>query len=196
MSHPSTHEVTALLFAWRSGDKNSYDRLFELLQCELHRLARRYMAGERPENMLQPTALVNEAYLRLIEINQVSWQDRAHFLAVAARVMRRILVDNARARRYQKRGGGAEEVMLNENILAFPQSDRELIALDEALTALASVDERKGRVVELKFFAGLNIDETAAVIGVSPETIQRDWRLARTWLLREITGTRRGGTSA
>lgn len=189
MSEPSTHAVTALLFAWRSGDKNSYDRLFELLHGELHRLACRYMAGERPENMLQPTALVNEAYLRLIEINQVNWQDRAHFLAMAARVMRRILVDNARARHYQKRGGNAEKITLNEDILAFPQSDRELMALDDALNALAAVDERKSRVVELKFFGGLNIDETAAVIGVSPETIQRDWRLARTWLLREITSS-------
>jgi RNA polymerase sigma factor (TIGR02999 family) len=189
MSQLPGHEVTALLLDWRRGDKNSYDRLFEILHGELHRLARLYMAGERPENMLQPTALVNEAYLRLIEINQVSWQDRAHFLAMAARVMRRILVDNARARRYQKRGGGAEEVTLNQNLLAFPQSDRDLIALDDALNALAAVDERKSRVVELKFFAGLNIDESSAVIGVSPETIQRDWRLARTWLLRELTRT-------
>lgn len=189
MSHPPTHEVTALLVAWRSGDKNSYDRLFELVHGELHRLARRYMAGERPEHMLQPTALVNEAYLRLIEISQVSWQDRAHFLAMAARVMRRILVENARARHYQKRGGGAEAIPINEDVLAFPQSDRELIALDDALSALAAMDERKSRVVELRFFGGLNIDETATVIGVSAETIQRDWRLARTWLLREITGT-------
>jgi RNA polymerase sigma factor (TIGR02999 family) len=147
------------------------------------------MAGERPEHMLQPTALVNEAYLRLIEISQVSWQDRAHFLAMAARVMRRILVENARARHYQKRGGGAEAIPINEDVLAFPQSDRELIALDDALSALAAMDERKSRVVELRFFGGLNIDETATVIGVSAETIQRDWRLARTWLLREITGT-------
>jgi RNA polymerase sigma factor (TIGR02999 family) len=147
------------------------------------------MAGERPEHMLQPTALVNEAYLRLIEISQVSWQDRAHFLAMAARVMRRILVENARARHYQKRGGGAEAIPINEDVLAFPQSDRELIALDDALSALAAMDERKSRVVELRFFGCLNNDETATVIGVSAETIQRDWRLARTWLLREITGT-------
>jgi RNA polymerase sigma-70 factor, ECF subfamily len=188
LSQPSAHEVTALLFAWRRGDKNSYDRLFELIHDELHRLARQCMAGERAEHILQATALVNEAYLRLIEINQVSWQDRAHFLAMAARVMRRILIDDARARLYQKRGGDAERITLTEIDLLSPESGPELIALDDALTALAAVDERKSRVVELRFFGGLNIDETAAVLGVSPQTIQRDWRLAKAWLLREITG--------
>jgi RNA polymerase sigma factor (TIGR02999 family) len=178
--------VTALLFAWRSGDKDAYDRLFEQVHAELHRLARRYMAGERPGHVLQATALVNEAYLRLIEIEQVSWQDRAHFFAVAARVMRRILVDDARARHYQKRGGGAEKISLEEAILVSGQPGRELIALDDALTALAAVDERKSRVVELRFFGGLNLEETATVVGVSPDTIKRDWRMAKVWLLREI----------
>jgi RNA polymerase sigma factor (TIGR02999 family) len=186
LSQTSSHEVTALLFAWRGGDREAYSRLFALVHGELHRLARRYMAGERPGHMLQATALVNEAYLRLIEIDQVSWQDRAHFLAVAACVMRRILVDHARARQYQKRGGGAEKISLEDAILVSGQSGRELVVLDDALSALAVMDERKSRVVELRFFGGLNVDETAAVLGVSPDTVKRDWRMAKVWLLREM----------
>lgn len=186
MSQTSSHEVTALLFAWRGGDKDAYGRLFELMHSDLHRLARRYMAGERPGHMLQATALVNEAYLRLVEIDRVSWQDRAHFFAVAACVMRRILVDHARARHYQKRGGGAEKISLEDAILVSGQSGRELVALDDALSALAVMDGRKSRVVELRFFGGLNVDETAAVLGVSPDTVKRDWRMAKVWLLREM----------
>jgi len=183
----STHEMTALLRAWRGGDKSAYDRLFEGLYRELHRLARYQMAGERPGHMLQATALVNEAYLRLIEIQQVSWQDRAHFFAVAGQIMRRILVENARARQTQKRGGDVTKVSLEEAVLTSGQSSHELVALDDALRALAEVDERKSRVVELRFFGGLNREETAEVLGVSPDTVKRDWRMAKVWLLREIT---------
>jgi RNA polymerase sigma factor (TIGR02999 family) len=156
------------------------------LDGELRRIAMRYMAGERPGHLLQATALVNEAYLRLVEIDQISWQDRAHFFAMAACVMRRILVDHARARQYQKRGGSAEKISLEEAILVSGQSGRELIALDDALSALAATDERKSRVVELKFFGGLSVEETATVLGVSPDTVKRDWRMAKVWLLREI----------
>jgi RNA polymerase sigma factor (TIGR02999 family) len=189
LSQASSHEVTALLVAWRGGDKGAYDRLFERMYDELYRLAYRYMSNESPGHLLQPTALVNEAYLRLIEIEQVNWQDRVHFFAVAARVMRRILVENARARQSQKRGSGAPNISLEDAILVSGQSGRELIALDDALSALAAKDERKSRVVELRFFGGLNLDETAAVLGVSTDTVKRDWRMAKVWLLREITRT-------
>jgi RNA polymerase sigma-70 factor (ECF subfamily) len=186
LSDASSHEVTALLLAWRSGDPDAHERLFERVHTELHRIASRFMAGERPGHTLQPTALVNEAYLRLIEIEHVTWQDRAHFFAMAARVMRRILVDNARARQFQKRGGGAEKISLEEAMTVSAASGRELVALDDALAALAARDERKSRIVELKFFGGLNIDETAAVVGVSPDTVKRDLKMAKVWLLREI----------
>jgi RNA polymerase sigma-70 factor, ECF subfamily len=181
-----SHDVTALLAAWRGGDRNAYDRLFEILSQELHRLARRCMAGERPEHTLQPTALVNEAYLRLFAVQRVNWQDRAHFTAVAARVMRRILVESARARRSRKRAGGRHAITLDEAMHVSVQSGPELVALDDALTALAAVDERKSRVVELRFFGGLTLDETAAVLDVSRDTVKRDWRMAKVWLLREI----------
>jgi RNA polymerase sigma factor (TIGR02999 family) len=180
--------VTALLLAWRGGDKDAHNRLFELVHGELRRLAMRYMAGERPGHVLQATALVNEAYLRLVEIDRINWQDRAHFFAMAARVMRRILVDHARARQYQKRGGGAERISLEEAILVSGQSGREMIALDDALSALAANDERKSRVVELRFFGGLGVAETATVLGVSPDTVKRDWKMAKVWLLREMAG--------
>jgi RNA polymerase sigma factor (TIGR02999 family) len=181
-----THRVTSLLRAWTGGDKDAQDELFELVYGELHRLARQYMGRERAQHTLQPTALVNEAYLRLVDIEQVRWQDRTHFFAIAARVMRRILIDSARARLYEKRGGGAEEVEFDEASFATSQSDPELIALDDALTSLAKVDQRKSRVVELRFFGGLSLNETAAAIGVSPDTVTRDWNMAKVWLLREI----------
>ncbi len=149
-------------------------------------MAQWHMDGERRGHTLQPTALVNEAYMRLIKIQRVNWQDRAHFFAVAARIMRRILVDKARERQYQKRGAGAEKVSLDDVILVSPESGRELVALDNALTALAAVDERKSRVVELKFFGGLNLDESAEVLGVSRDRVHRDWLVAKVWLLREI----------
>src|SRR5262245_50446295 len=186
MSEALTHQVTALLRAWSAGDKDAHNRLFELVQGELHRLARHYMAREAAGHTLQATALVNEVYLRLVDIDQVRWQDRGHFFAVAARVMRHILVDSARARLYQKRGGGAIEVSLDEAIFVSPQSDPDLISLDDALTALAQIDERKSRIVELRFFAGLNLTETASAIGVSPDTVTRAWKTAKVWVLREI----------
>lgn len=192
MSDDLPHHVTSLLRAWSEGDKDAQNRLFELVHGELHRLARQHMARERAGHTLQPTALVNEAYLRLVDIHEVRWQDRGHFFAVAARVMRNILVDSARARLYQKRGGGVHQVSLDEVVFATPQSDPDVIALDDALTALAKVDERKSHVVELRFFAGLDLDETAAAIGVSSDTVTRDWKLAKVWLLREIKRKRDG----
>ena len=196
MSHDLAHHVTTLLRAWSEGDKEAQDRLFELVHGELHRLARQYMARERAGHTLQPTALVNEAYLRLVDIHDVRWQDRGHFFAVAARVMRHILVDNARARLYQKRGGGAAEVALDEAVFATPpQSDPDVIALDDALTALAQVDERKSHVVELRFFAGLSLNETADAMGVSTDTVTRDWKVAKVWLLREIKRKRESASA-
>lgn len=186
MSGPKSQRVTVLLSAWRNGDQDAQDRLFELVYGDLRRLAHRYMARERPGHTLQATALVNEAYLRLIDINQVHWQDRAHFFAVAARVMRRVLVDGARSRRYQKRGGGEVNVSLDEALLVSKEHGPDLVTLDDALTALAAVDARKSQVVELRFFGGLSADETATVLGVSSDTVLRDWKMAKVWLLREI----------
>ena len=155
---------------------------------ELHRIARRCMRGERAGHSLQATALVNEAYVRLVDTRQVRWQDRTHFLAVSARLMRRVLVDHARARLYQKRGGGAPKVTLTAGLAGSDEQPQDVIALHDALDALAKFDERKSRVVELRFFGGLTVEETAHVLGVSPDTIMRDWKLAKAWLLREIEG--------
>jgi RNA polymerase sigma factor (TIGR02999 family) len=146
------------------------------------------MAGERPGHTLQTTALINEAYLRLVDARHVNWQDRTHFVAVAARLMRRVLVDAARARKYQKRGGGAVQVTLHED-MGVLERGRDVIALDEALEALSKIDDRKGRVIELRFFGGLSVEETASVLGVSPDTVMRDWRLAKAWLMREMKGS-------
>jgi RNA polymerase sigma-70 factor (ECF subfamily) len=177
--------VTRLLLAWRAGDESALARLTPLVHQELHRIARKYMRGERARDSLQATALVHEAYLRLVDTQRVNWQNRAHFLAMAARLMRRILVDLARARRYQKRGGGALHVTLTDALLV-PDKAELLVPLDEALSALAEFDERRSQVVELRFFGGLTVEETAAVLQVSPETVMRDWKLARTWLRREL----------
>jgi RNA polymerase sigma-70 factor (ECF subfamily) len=179
-----------LLLKWGQGDETALGRLIPLVQRELHQIARRCMAGERAGHSLQATVLVNEAYLRLINAKDVPWQDRAHFLAVAARVMRRILVDHARARHYQKRGGEAVRVTLDEALVVASEPDQDFVALDEALTALAAVDARKSQVVEMRFFGGLTIDETAAALQVSRDTVKRDWNMAKLWLLREL----RGGT--
>ena len=187
MTTPSTHGVTELLVAWSNGDKSALERLIPVVHDELHRLAHRYMNRERPGHMLQTTALVNEAYLRLVDSSHVQWQNRAHFFAVSATLMRRILVDFARSRNYLKRGGDAVQVSLDEGLALSPEQDANVVALDEALTALAAIDERKSRVVELRFFGGLNIEETAEVLKVSPETVMRDWRLAKVWLLREMS---------
>jgi RNA polymerase sigma-70 factor (ECF subfamily) len=177
--------VTDLLLAWRAGDETALARLTPLVHQELQRIARRCMRGERAGHSLQATALVHEAYLRLVGVQHVNWQNRAHFLAMAARVMRRVLVDAARARRYQKRGGGALQVSLSD-ARRTPEKGQDVVALDEALHALAKTDERKSRVVELRFFGGLSVAETAAALSVSPETVMRDWKLARAWLRREL----------
>jgi RNA polymerase sigma factor (TIGR02999 family) len=178
-------DETALLLAWGNGDQAALNELIPLVHQELRRLAHGYMAGERTGHTLQTTALINEAYLRLVECRKVRWQDRAHFLGVSANLMRRILVDFARSRRYQKRGGGARPVTLNEELDFSPRSP-DLIAVDDALLALAEIDPRRSRVVELKFFGGLSVDEIAEVLQVSPQTVLRDWRLAKSWLAREL----------
>jgi RNA polymerase sigma factor (TIGR02999 family) len=178
------------LLAWRGGDEHALERLIPLLHRELRRIARALMRGERKGHTLEPTALVNEAYLRLVDVQRIAWRDRAHFLAVAARLMRRILIDHARARRYQKRGGGAVTVTLDGDIAVPSEPGRDLVALDDALATLAQVDERKSRVVELRFFGGMTVEEAATVLNVSVDTIMRDWKLAKAWLLRELGGGR------
>jgi RNA polymerase sigma factor (TIGR02999 family) len=178
--------VTALLVAWGAGDGRALERLVPLVEAELHRIARRCMRGERREHSLQATALVNEAYLRLVDAQRVRWQDRSHFLAMSARLMRRVLVDHARARGYQKRGGDAVRVTLVEGLGGSDERPHDLVALDEALEALAAFDERKSRVVELRFFGGLTHEETAQELGISIATVLRDWKLAKAWLLREL----------
>jgi len=182
-----THEVTRLLVAWSEGDQSALDRLMPVVHDELRRLARHHMARERAGHTLQTTALVNEAYIRLIDAGNVPWQGRAHFFGIAARLMRRILVDIARERNYRKRGGGTHQVTLKEALRAGPGINPDVIALDEALESLAQIDERKCRVVEMRFFAGLTESEIAVALNVSPETIRRDWRLAKAWLLRRLT---------
>ena len=181
-------DVTGLLHAWRNGDEGALGRLLPMVEGELHRIAQRCMRGERAGHSLQATALVNEAYMRLVDTRRVQWQDRSHFLAMSARLMRRILVDHARARLYQKRGGAAQRVTLVDNLGGSDERPHDLVALDDALEALARVDERKGQVVELRFFGGLTVDETAHVLAVSTDTVLRDWKLAKAWLLRELRG--------
>jgi RNA polymerase sigma factor (TIGR02999 family) len=188
LTTPTPGAVTELLRAWGDGDEAALERLTPLVEAELRRLARSYMRRERHGHTLQTTALVNEAFLRLTEARRVRWQDRAHFLAISARLMRRVLVDHARSRGYQKRGGGAERVSLDEEVVASPGTDVDVVALDRALDALAAVDERKSRVIELRFFGGLSVEESAEVLGVSTDTVKRDWRLAKLWLLRELEG--------
>jgi RNA polymerase sigma factor (TIGR02999 family) len=185
MAAASPQDITELLLAWSEGDEDALQRLTPLVYGELHRLAHHYMAGERTGHTLQSTALVNEAYLRLVQTNRMRWQGRAHFFAVSAQLMRRILVDFARSRQYAKRGGKAPVVSLDEVGAAIGEC-AELVALDDALSALASVDPRKSQVVELRFFGGLSVEETAEVLGVSVETVMRDWRLTRVWLRREL----------
>jgi len=179
-------DVTKLLIAWSNGEQEALDRLVSLVYAELHRLAHRYMARERPGHTLETTALVNEAYLRLVDAKNMSWQNRAHFFATSAQIMRRILVDFARSRNYLKRGAGAQKVSLDEALLISPRPSRDLIALDDALKALAIKDARKASVVELRFFGGLSVDETSEVLKVSPDTVLRDWRLSKAWLAREM----------
>jgi len=179
--------MTQLLSAWSDGDKVALEQLMPLVYQELHRLAARHLASERAGHTLQPTALVNEAYLRLIDQKRVRWQTKAHFLAIAAHMMRRILVDYARARRYAKRGGGAPVVTLDEAAALSVERASDLIAVDDVLNRLSELDPRKGRVVELRFFGGLSVEETAEVLQISPNTVLRDWRTAKAWLHRELS---------
>jgi RNA polymerase sigma-70 factor (ECF subfamily) len=188
MSQPARHEITALLEAWGGGDKSALDRLMPLVYDELRRLAHRYMSHERPGHTLQTTGLVNEAYLRLVNWKDMRWENRAHFFAVSAQMMRRILVDFARNRQYLKRGAGAVQVSLGEAASFTQCPSADLVALDEALTKLTEMDPRKGQVVEMRFFGGLSVKEVAEVLKVSDETVMRDWRLAKVWLLRELVG--------
>lgn len=185
---PSPKEVTELLLAWSEGDRSALEQLIPLVYDELHKMARRYMVREQVAHTLQTTALVNEAYIRMIDMRKVQWQNRAHFFAVSAQLMRRILVDFARSRNYQKRGGGRRRVTLDDALEVSPKHDADLVLLDEALDALAVVDDRKRRVVELRFFGGLTVEETAHVLEVSPDTVMRDWKMAKVWLLREMSG--------
>ncbi len=186
MAVPSSVEVTQLLLAWSQGEPSALEKLVPLVHAELSRLAHHYMAGERTGHTLQTTALVNEAYLRLVDSSQVRWQNRAHFMAVSAQLMRRILVDFARSRNYLKRGAGAQQVTLDEAMVISEAPDLDVVELDRALGELAAVDARKSQVVELRFFGGLTEEEAAEVLKVSPETVRRDMRLAKTWLLREM----------
>ena len=180
-----------MLLAWRGGDEPALSALIPLVERELHRIAQRCMAGERVGHSLQATALVNEAYLRLIDTRQMDWQNRAHFLAMAARVMRRILVDSARAKRNQKRGGGGVRITLHDDLLVPGDTSLDLVALDDALQTLAKMDERRSQVIELRFFGGLTVEETATVLKVSPDTVMRDSRLAKAWLAGELSGGKR-----
>jgi RNA polymerase sigma-70 factor, ECF subfamily len=193
VSLPSTHEITRLLKCWTAGEQEALEKLTPLVYEELHRRAHHYMVGQRPGHILQTTALVNEVYVRLVDCEQMNWKDRAHFLAMSARLMRRILIDFARSRGYQKRGGGVVPLSLDEAPSVGNESDPNLVVLDDALRALAEIDARKSQVVELRFFGGLSTAETAEVLKVSPETVMRDWRLAKTWILREVSvGNQRG----
>lgn len=187
MSSPSTPEVTQLLLAWSNGDRAALDQLMPIVYSELRRLAHRQLGAERPNHTLQTTALVNEAYLRLIEQRRMNWENRAQFFGIAAQMMRRILVDFARRRHYLKRGGDALRVSLGEAADTVEMRSADLIALDDALRSLAEVDRRKSQVVELRFFGGLSVEETALALSVSPSTVLRDWSLAQAWLYRELS---------
>ena len=188
MPNPNPHEVSQLLLAWSKGDKAAMDQLMPLVYGELRRLAKQQMRRERAGHTLQTTALIHEAYLRLIEASQVRLENLRHFFAAASRLMRQVLVDLARERGSRKRGGAAEQVTLDEALVVSEQRNEGMLALDEALSALAEVDARKSQVVELRFFGGLSVEETAEALDVSVETVHRDWRLAKSWLLRKLRG--------
>jgi len=193
MSALSSSEITQLLLAWRRGDQLALDQLTEIVYHELHRMAQRYMAREKDGHTLQTTALIGEVYVRLIRASQVDWQDRAHFFAVCAQLMRRILTDFARSHGYQKRGSNAPHIPLDEAMAISAEPTIDLVALEQALTRLGETDMRKCKVVELRFFGGLTIEQTAEVLHISTETVTRDWSVARAWLLRELDG---GGSRA
>jgi RNA polymerase sigma-70 factor (ECF subfamily) len=188
MSMPAAGEITQLLVAWGEGQESAVEKLTPLVYSELRRLAHRYVRGERPDASVNTTALVNEAYLKLVDCSRVQWHDRVHFFAMSAQIMRRILVDLARARRSAKRGAGAPKIDFDVALEVHQARGRDLVALDDALNALAAVDARKARVIELRFFGGLSVEETAEALGVSQDTVLRDWRLARAWLRRELSG--------
>ena len=182
----SQHELTQLLIDWSAGNKDALERLMPLVYDELHRLAQKYMRRERPDHTLQTSALLNEAYMRLIDQNRVSWQNRAHFFGIAASMMRRILVDHSRMRAYAKRGGEQQKVDLEEIAILAESKALDVLALDDALKKLEAIDEQQSRIVDLRFFGGLTIEETAEVLGVSHATVEREWSLARAWLWREM----------
>jgi len=186
-SDAAVNDISKLLLAWTVGEQSALDKLTPIVYHELHRLARRYMKGERPGHILQTTALVNEAYLRLVDYKRMQWQNRAHFFAVSAQVMRRILVEHAR-RHNLKRGGAVQHVSLDEAAQVGGVKAADLVALDDALNELARLDPRKVQVVEMRFFGGLSVEETAEVLKVSPVTVMRDWNTAKAWLYRELTG--------
>jgi RNA polymerase sigma-70 factor, ECF subfamily len=194
MANPSSREITHLLVAWSDGDRAALDRLVPIVQPELRRLARHYMARQQPGHTLQATALINEVYLRLIEWRNLRWQDRAHFFGVSAQLMRRTLVDHARRQQSLKRGGDAIAISLDEAVVVSPERSADLIAIEEALHRLAAFDPRRSRIVELRFFGGLSVEETAEVLKSSPRTVKREWNLARAWLYCELTGKRQTGT--
>jgi RNA polymerase sigma factor (TIGR02999 family) len=193
MTGSSTREVTQLLRAWSEGDGSALDKLMPIVYDELHRMARQYMVHEKPGHTLQTTALVNEAYLRLVDSAHANWQNRVHFFAVCAQAMRRILVDWARSRQAMKRGGELRPLELDEALAGAEAPGADLVALDDALKALAAIDPRKGQVVELRFFGGLSVEETAAVLKVSSQTVLRDWSLAKSWLRSELSGEKTDG---
>jgi RNA polymerase sigma factor (TIGR02999 family) len=186
MTQPSKHQVTQLLIEWSNGNKAALDELMPLVHKELHRLAHRYLSRERPDHTLQTTALVNEAYLRLVDRENVHWQNRAHFFAISAQLMRCILVDHARSLAYAKRGGGARKIALDEALIGSQERAADVVALDDALKQLASFDPQQSRIVELRFFGGLTIEETAEALSISPATIKREWVSAKAWLYQEL----------
>jgi RNA polymerase sigma-70 factor (ECF subfamily) len=189
MASPAPKEVTQLLIAWSNGEEEALEKLVPLIYDELRRIARRYMKREPAGHTLQTTALVNEAYLRLIEQKAMKWQNRAHFFAISAQLMRRILVSMARARHANKRGGEARQVSLDEALVISEGRAAELVALDEAMNELAALDPRRSRVVELRYFGGLSVEETAEVLKISPETVMREWKRAKAWLYTELNRT-------
>ena len=179
-------DITRILRAWSGGDREAVDDLIPLVYDELHKVAAQYLRKQRPDHTLQPTALVNEAYLKLIDISNVSWEDRAHFFAVASQTMRHVLVDHARGRNREKRGGGAQKVSLDEAVSFADNQEVDLLALDEAMRALAEIDDQQSRIVELRFFGGLTVEETAVVLRISPATVKREWRIAKAWLHKRM----------
>jgi RNA polymerase sigma factor (TIGR02999 family) len=182
----SSENITGLLVDWNAGDQSALEKLLPLVERELHRLAHSYMRREDPDHTLQTTALINETYLRLVDQRKVNWQNRAHFFGIAAQIMRRILLNYARDQNRLKRGGGAIHVSLSEAVIMPAEKDRELIALNDALNRLEAIDERKSKVVELRYFGGLSVEEVAEVLKVSPVTVMRDWQFAKAWLAREM----------